>query len=66
MEILSLGSSNAIIRLFDVVPKNHSAEQEQNSEPSLTVDPLDPQDMIAGAFGPPVTFNAPYYISTYG
>ena len=66
MGILSLGSSNAIIRLFDVVPKNHSAEQEQNSEPSLTVDPLDPQDMIAGAFGPPVTFNAPYYISTDG
>jgi len=50
MEILSLGSSNAIIRLFDVVPKNHSAEQEQNSEPSLAVDPIDPAQIIAGSF----------------
>jgi hypothetical protein len=62
----SLGLSNAIIRLFDAVPNNHSAEQEQNSEPSVTVDPLDPEDMILGAFGPPSLGNAPYYISTDG
>jgi streptogramin lyase len=37
--------------IIDIIPNIASAESEQNSEPSLAVDPFDPGQMIAGAFG---------------
>lgn len=40
----------AVIHVVDVIPNADSAETGQNSEPSLTVDPLNPNLMISGAF----------------
>jgi len=37
--------------IVDIIPNIASAESEQNSEPSLAVDPFDPRQMIAGSFG---------------
>jgi hypothetical protein len=49
--------------LVDLIPNSDSAETYQNSEPSLAVDPLDPTQMIAGAFG---ASGASYFKSTDG
>ena len=49
--------------LVDVVPKNDSGESTQNSEPSITVDPLDPNQLIVGAFG---ASGSSYFKSTDG
>lgn len=49
--------------LVDVLPKNDSGESTQNSEPSITVDPLDPNQLIVGAFG---ASGASYFKSTDG
>jgi hypothetical protein len=40
----------AVITVVDVIPNAASAETGQNSEPSLAVDPLNPNMMISGAF----------------
>ena len=37
-------------RIFDTIPFFDSGERGQNSEPSLAVDPLDPTQILAGAF----------------
>jgi predicted TIM-barrel enzyme len=37
--------------VIDIIPFLDSREQEQNSEPSLGVNPIDPTQIIAGAFG---------------
>ena len=37
--------------IIDIIPNIASPESEQNSEPSLAVDPFDPAQMIAGSFG---------------
>src|SRR6266403_3425821 len=50
--------------LVDIVPNSDSSETDQNSEPSIAVNPLNPIQMIAGAFSN--GDNAPYYISTNG
>jgi len=51
-------------RIFDMIPFSLSGETGQNSEPSLAVDPLDPTQIIAGAFrGAPITS---YFKSTNG
>ena len=39
------------LNVVDIIPNIASAESEQNSEPSLAVDPFDPRQMIAGTFG---------------
>ena len=49
--------------LVDVVPKSDSGESVQNSEPSITVDPLDPNQLIVGAFG---ASGSSYFKSTNG
>jgi hypothetical protein len=50
-------------RIFDTIPFFDSGEHNQNSEPSLAVDPLDPTQIIVGAFaGQP----QPYFKSTTG
>ena len=38
------------IQVIDVIPVGASAETGQNSEPSLAVNPLNPSQMISGAF----------------
>src|SRR5215469_1426126 len=61
-------SSAAPINVIDVIPSAASAETGQNSEPSLAVDPLNPNDMISGAFSTFVVGGVPtpYWISTNG
>ena len=56
------------INVIDVIPSAASAETGQNSEPSLAVDPLNPNDMISGAFSTFVVGGVPtpYWISTNG
>jgi len=49
--------------LVDVIPKGDSGESVQNSEPSITVDPLDPTQLIVGAFG---ATGSSYFKSTDG
>jgi hypothetical protein len=49
--------------LVDVVPKNDSGESVQDSEPSITVDPLDPNQLIVGVFG---ASGSSYFKSTDG
>jgi hypothetical protein len=34
------------LNVVDIIPNIASAESEQNSEPSLAVDPFDPRQMI--------------------
>lgn len=55
------------IRIVDIIPGSDSAETDQNSEPSLAVNPLDPQQIIAAAFGAiGSTASTPYFQSLDG
>src|SRR5262249_10914472 len=59
--------ANGLIRLGDVVV--NSAEHGQNSEPSLGVNPLDPNQVVVGSFSSAFVGNAvttPYFKSTDG
>jgi hypothetical protein len=56
------GARAAVIHVVDVIPNSDSSEAFQNSEPSLGVNPLNPSQMIAGAFGN----GTPYFKSTNG
>ena len=51
------------ISVIDIIPASQSSESEQNGEPSLGINPQNPQQIVAGVFGG--TF-APYFISTNG
>src|ERR1043166_4464672 len=50
------------LSIVDIIPNNDSGETSQNSEPSLGVDPLDPNQMVAGVFGA----GTPYFKTTTG
>ena len=57
------------INVIDVIPNAASAETGQNSEPSIAVDPLDPNNMISAAFSSTSIVggvSTPYWISTNG
>jgi hypothetical protein len=41
--------------IIDIVPATDSAETLDNSEPSVAVDPANPSQLLAGAFGEFVT-----------
>src|ERR671924_497401 len=51
--------------LVDIVPNSDSAESAQNSEPSIAVNPINPMQMIAGAFGTDDRAN-PFFVSVNG
>ncbi len=55
-------------RIHDIVPLSASSEQNQNSEPSVAVNPLNPYRTVAGAFliGDDTTDLNPYYVSLNG
>jgi hypothetical protein len=59
-----------ILNEVDIIPFGDSSEVKENSEPSLAVDPLDPRQIIAGAFAynflhiPDI--QQPYFKSTDG
>lgn len=58
-----------VINVVDVIPSSQSSETSQNSEPSLAVDPLNPNNMIAGSFSQTPSGNdlaSPFWSSTDG
>ena len=58
-----------VIHVVDVIPNAASGETGQNSEPSLAVNPLNPQEMISGTFSSTFVGNqvtSPYWKSTNG
>jgi len=52
-----------VFRVVDILPQNDSAETNQNSEPSIAVNPVNPAQMFAGSFGDGVP---PFFVSTDG
>jgi hypothetical protein len=56
------------VRVVNIVPKVRSGETQQDSEPNLAVNPINPQQMVASAFTPDPLggANAPIYFSTDG
>jgi hypothetical protein len=53
-----------IINVVDVIPNSQSAETGQNSEPSIAVDPLNPNMMVSGTFT--TGASGPFWESTNG
>jgi hypothetical protein len=47
------GTSNFpfVFRVVDIIPHDDSIEANQNSEPSIAVNPVNPMQMLAGSFG---------------
>ena len=66
----AFGSSNFpfVFRVVDIIPHDDSIESNQNSEPSIAVNPVNPMQMLAGSFGPEgSTLNHnPFFLSTDG
>lgn len=56
------------VQLVNMIPRSLSDEQEQDSEPSLTVNPANPQEIVGTAFTPDPAGGsaAPLYFSTDG
>jgi hypothetical protein len=57
------------INVIDVIPNSQSAESDQSSEPSLAVNPLNPNQMVAGTFANGSVGNdgaTPYWSSSNG
>ena len=54
--------------VVNMIPNDRSGEQNQDSEPNITVDPLNPQRIAGSAFTPNLAgnVNAPIYVSTDG
>src|ERR1043166_3549898 len=50
------------LSIVDIIPNSDSGETAQNSEPSLGVDPLEPNQIASAAFGPAT----PYFKTTTG
>jgi hypothetical protein len=46
----TIPAAASIINIVDVIPNSASAENGQNSEPSLAVNPLNPNMMVSGTF----------------
>src|SRR5258708_35643396 len=46
-----LAAHAGVLNVDDIIPNSLSAETAQDSEPSLAVNPILPQYMIAGSFG---------------
>jgi hypothetical protein len=56
------------VTVVNIIPQSLSAESNQDSEPHLSVNPANPQQIVATAFTPDPTgsANAPIFISTNG
>jgi hypothetical protein len=44
------------IRIIDVIPAADSRETDQNSEPSIAINPVDTNQIIAGSFSASMSF----------
>jgi hypothetical protein len=68
--ITSLSAAGAVragpLKVVDVIPFADSSEAQQNAEPSLGVNPVDPSQLIAGAFSFSNTIVVSYFKSTAG
>jgi hypothetical protein len=53
-----------VLRVLDLIAATNSGETDQNSEPSIAVNPVNPAQMIAGAFG--ADGADPFFVSTNG
>src|SRR6516162_2891234 len=65
----SVPANAFLIPVIDVIPNAASAETGQNSEPSIAVDPLNPMNMVSGAFSNGSIGNdaaTPYWSSSNG
>lgn len=65
------GPLTTITSEIDIIPVADSAESQQNSEPSLGVNPTNPNQLVAGAFtamfsSPPTNVTTPFFQSTNG
>lgn len=61
----------AVLTEIDIIPTTDSAETQQNSEPSLGVNPNSPSQVVAGSFtgifnGPPTNVTTPYFQTVTG
>ena len=70
MSALSTSDFPALLGVVDIIPKSDSAESNQNSEPSIAVNPVNPMQVFAGAFSvirpaPDLTLT-PFFLSEDG
>jgi hypothetical protein len=54
----------SFLRIVDLIPESDSREVDQNSEPSIAVNPVDPRQMFAGAFDFNNNGASPFFVST--
>jgi hypothetical protein len=54
------------VRVVNIIPESLSGESNQDSEPSLAVNPANPLQMAASAFTPALSGNAPIFVSVDG
>ena len=52
------------VSVVDIVPQADSGEANDNSEPSIAVNPANPLQLVAASFGPPS--HSPFFVSTDG
>jgi hypothetical protein len=67
--VLTSGAAAQKIAVVDVIPPEMSAEMDQNSEPSIAVNPSDPAQAIVTAFGYSTTADptiSPFFLTTDG
>jgi hypothetical protein len=58
---MSTSNFPVVSRVVDVIPGSQSGESDQNSEPSIAVNPVNPMQMFAGTFG-----GNPFFVSNDG
>jgi hypothetical protein len=58
--------SPSLLRIVDLIPESDSRDVDQNSEPSIAVNPVDPMQMFAGAFDFNNNGASPFFVSTDG
>src|SRR5262245_18125882 len=59
-------SSLSLLRVVDLIAASDSSEVDQNSEPSIAVNPVDPLQMFSGAFDFNNNGASPFFVSTDG
>ena len=61
-----VASAQQAVRVVNIIPESLSGESNQDSEPSLAVNPANPLQMVATAFTPALSGNAPIFVSVDG
>ena len=66
---MSTSNFPVVSRVVDVIPGSQSGESDQNSEPSIAVNPVNPMQMFAGSFAQtesPDPEQHPFFVSNDG